>query len=182
VSAAGDAQPIAAKRRKAEGGSPAAEEPAGMVACPACGHRFQAATARGTDAGPGRMPSRLPTVLVAEDAVYFQELVRDTLGSEYRTLLVSSKEEALAALRREKIDVFLLDLSLEDDVDGRDVLREMGDKPCPILIFTARDEQEMYGPVWDELRALGADDMLIKGINAQEDLLRKVQQLLAGRT
>ena len=81
-------------------------------------------------------------------------------------------------LRRERIDLFLLDLSLDDDVDGREVLREMDGKPCPILIFTARDEEDMYGPAWDELRALGADDMLIKGMNVADDLLLKVQQLL----
>jgi DNA-binding response OmpR family regulator len=119
-----------------------------------------------------------PTVLVAEDTEYFRELVRDTLGDGYRTLLVSSKAEALEMLRRERIDLFLLDLSLDDDVDGREVLREMGRKTCPILIFTARDEGDMYGPVWDELRELGADDMLIKGMNVEENLLMKVQQLL----
>jgi CheY-like chemotaxis protein len=117
-------------------------------------------------------------VLVAEDTAYFRELVRDTLGPRYRTLLVSSKTAALELLQREEVDLFLLDLSLEDNEDGREVLREMNGKPCPILIFTARDEADMYGPVWDELRALGADDMLIKGMNVEENLLLKVQQLL----
>jgi len=148
------------------------------VSCPACGHRFAVHPGRGGDPAHEQRETDLPTVLVAEDTAYFSELVRDTLGERYRTLLVSSKAAALEMLRRERIDLFLLDLSLDDDVDGREVLREMNGKPCPILIFTARDEEDMYGPVWDELRALGADDMLIKGMNVAEDLLLKVQQLL----
>jgi DNA-binding response OmpR family regulator len=95
--------------------------------------------------------------------------------------MVSSKADALAALQRESVDLLLLDLSLDDDVDGREVLREMGVKRCPILIFTARDEEDMYGEVWTELKSLGADDMLIKGMNVEENLLRKIQHLLPGR-
>jgi CheY-like chemotaxis protein len=148
------------------------------VSCPACGHRCAVPSESSHEPAHEQGKTGLPTVLVAEDTAYFRELVRDTLGERYRTLLVSSKADALDTLRREKIDLFLLDLSLDDDVDGREVLREMDGKPCPILIFTARDEEDMYGPVWDELRALGADDMLIKGMNVEEDLLLKVQQLL----
>jgi hypothetical protein len=36
----------------------------------------------------------------------------------------------------------------------------------------------MYGEEWDELRRLGADDILIKGINVAESLQRKVGLLL----
>ncbi len=152
-------------------------QPPGTVACPACGHQFQPGGATGA-APPG--PAR-PTVLVAEDTAYFRELVKETLGDRYRTILVSSKADALAALRREKVDLLLLDLSLDDDVDGREVLREMGSKPCPILIFTARDEEDMYGDVWTELKRLGADDMLIKGMNVEENLLLKIEHLLPER-
>ena len=36
----------------------------------------------------------------------------------------------------------------------------------------------MYGDSWEELRALGADDMVLKGMNVGESLLRKVGALL----
>ncbi|MFQ5669789.1 MAG: response regulator [Acidobacteriota bacterium] len=162
--------------------------------CPACGHLLQIVCGPGghqltTETGKETAPavqetrsSSTPTILVAEDTAYFCELVRATLGSRYRTIVVSSKAEAVAVLKREPIELLLLDLSLRGDDDGRDVLREMGAKQCPILIFTALDEAEMYGETWKELKALGADDVLIKGMHVEENLLLKVEQLLGKRT
>ena len=155
----------------------------GEVACPRCQHRFVPGSALAPP--PAGLPPddsvHLPTILVAEDTAYFRELVRETLGDRYRMLLVSSKQGAVDALRREKVNLLLLDLSLDDNEDGREVLKEMGEKTCPILIFTARDEEEMYGSCWDELQSLGADDMLIKGMNVGENLLTKVEHLLSER-
>ena len=36
----------------------------------------------------------------------------------------------------------------------------------------------MYGREWDELQRLGADDMVLKGMNVGETLLRKASELL----
>ena len=66
-------------------------------------------------------------------------------------------------------------------MDGREVLQEMGAKSCPVLIFTGRDWEEMDGGAWEDLKVLGADDLLIKGMNVGENLLLKVEQLLADR-
>ena len=49
---------------------------------------------------------------------------------------------------------------------------------CPILIFTAKDESELYGDCWEELARLGADGLVIKGMNVSETLLRKVATML----
>ena len=50
-----------------------------------------------------------------------------------------------------------------------------------MLIFTARDETDMYGNTWDQLRALGATDVLIKGMNVGDELRLKVTSLLGDR-
>ena len=72
----------------------------------------------------------------------------------------------------------VIDLTLEGGDEGRQLLRELSPKRFPVLVFTAQDESEMYGEKWDELRALGADDLVLKGMNVGEVLLRKVGEML----
>jgi DNA-binding response OmpR family regulator len=78
----------------------------------------------------------------------------------------------------ERIDLVLLDLTLEGGQDGLRLLREGPGKTCPVLLFTAQDESEMYGDGWTRLLALGVDDVVIKGMNMGEILSRKVAALL----
>ena len=72
----------------------------------------------------------------------------------------------------------MLDLTLDGGDSGRELLTSLQPKPCPIVIFTAQDESEMYGDHWEELSGLGADELVIKGMNVGESLLRKVADLL----
>ena len=72
----------------------------------------------------------------------------------------------------------ILDLSLEDGQDGTQVLQATRRLGIPVLIFTARDETDLYGGVWDQLKAAGATDILIKGMNVGEELRQKVRALL----
>ena len=66
-----------------------------------------------------------------------------------------------------------------DGGNGREVLERRTDRSFPVLVFTSKDEQEMFGrKEWDRLKALGANDILIKGINVADDLQRKVEDLL----
>lgn len=145
------------------------------VTCPRCGHSFVPAPAAHPtlQAAPGRR-----VVLLVEDQKYFTELASEALGQEYRTISVATKDEALRVIESEKPSVMILDLSLARGQDGRDLLRSLPEKSFPILIFTARDETEMYGPPWEELKALGADDIVHKGMNVGDELRRKVSWLL----
>jgi DNA-binding response OmpR family regulator len=117
-------------------------------------------------------------VLLVEDQKYFTELASEALGRDYRTISVATKDEALRVIDSEKPSVMILDLNLARGQDGRDLLRSLPGKSFPILIFTARDETEMYGPPWEELKALGADDIVHKGMNVGDELRRKVSWLL----
>ena len=145
------------------------------VRCPACGHRFAGTAAEAAS------PERKPSVLIAEDTPFFQECVREALGDGFTTRVAPSVRKALDILRTEPVDLLLLDLTLQDGADGREVLRALPKKPCPILVFTAEDEQTLFGPAWDELRRLGADDLVMKGMNVEENLLMKVRALLRER-
>jgi predicted Zn finger-like uncharacterized protein len=161
------------KRSRAENVPP----PADQVACPKCGHEFV----------PERKPSpSSPTkerrvVLLVEDQKYFTELTREALGTEYRVICVSSKDEALKVVQAEEPSLMILDLSLARGQDGSDLLRAIPGKSFPVLIFTARDETELYGDAWKELQRLGANDIVRKGMNVSDELRRKVASLLPPR-
>ncbi len=150
------------------------------VTCPKCSHEFVPGQ---PPAGPRAAPSpstERKTILLVEDQDYFSQLARDALGPKYRTLSVSSKDEALKLIQSDPPQLMILDLSLASGQDGRDLLRAIPGKRFPILIFTARDETDLYGEPWQELRALGADGIVLKTINAGEELKKKVNDLLSG--
>lgn len=164
----------------AAAGGAAGPPPAASASMPKAGAETQPARARGA-AGPSPVPAgpkgSAKTILVAEDVEYFAALARTALEKKYRTLTVASVADALRVIGSEPIDLLILDLTLQGE-DGRQVLRSLSGKRFPVLIFTARDENDMYGEVWKELQSLGADDMLIKGMNVEETLLQKVGILL----
>jgi len=119
-----------------------------------------------------------PTLLIVEDMDYFVEIARDALGGRYELKIAKGLDEARALLLQGGIDLMLLDLTLEQGEDGLRLLREPPGKTCPVLLFTAQDESEMYGEGWDKLLALGVDGVVIKGMNMDEMLSRKVAEML----
>lgn len=147
--------------------------PDGTVVCPRCGLHF---TPR--PAAASRVEGERKTVLVVEDMDYFLDIARDALEPRFLVEAAKTVDQARAALTQGEIDLMLLDLTLSGGEDGIGLLRELPFKPCPILIFTAEDESVMYGETWEELQGLGADDVVIKGMNVGESILRKVGSLL----
>ncbi len=143
------------------------------VVCPRCNLHF---SPRGRTAVV--KPGDRPTVLVIEDMGYFRQIARDTLADEYEVRLAGSFDEAKRMLTEGDVNLIVLDLTLDGNDGGLQLLREMCLKACPVLIYTARDESEMYGEEWEELQKLGADDIVIKGMNVAESLRRKVATLL----
>jgi DNA-binding response OmpR family regulator len=119
-----------------------------------------------------------PRLLVVEDMEYFIQIARDALGTRYELKVARTLDEARALLLQGEIDLMLLDMTLERGEDGLRLLREPPGKICPVLLFTAQDESEMYGDGWSKLRALGVDDVVIKGMNMDEVLSRKVAEML----
>ncbi len=137
------------------------------VACPACGHRFDAESAL----------IRRPTVLVVEDTEFFLHLATEALSRSYETIGVRTVAEARAALATRPVDLVVLDLTLPD-AEGTDVLRALPRHDIPVLIYTSRDETMLLGASWQQLVVLGARDVVHKGINIEDTLLRKTEELL----
>ncbi len=153
-----------------------AESAAHRAVCPRCKlhFSFQPATIPTVPESRGR-------ILVVEDMDYFQQIAVDALESDYDVRIARNSREARAALAEGGIDLMILDLTLENGEDGRLLLGGPTRKTCPVLIYTAQDESEMYGEHWEELRRLGADDILIKGMKVGEALARKVAVMLGSR-
>lgn len=128
---------------------------------------------------PKRRPRRggKRTILVLEDVDYFVQLAKDALGEKYKTIIVKTVEEALGTIEREPIDLLVLDLALGEE-EGSSILEQLRPKEFPVLVSTSRDESEMYGEAWEQLKRQGADDLVLKGMNMEESLLQKVAALL----
>ena len=145
---------------------------AGEVCCPRCNLHFV------PDQKTKPKILGRPTLLIVEDMEYFIEIARDALAGRYELKVARTLDEARALLIQGGIDLMLLDITLEQGEDGLRLLREPPGKTCPVLLFTAQDESEMYGEGWAKLRALGVDDVVIKGMNMDEVLSRKVAEML----
>ena len=147
-------------------------EPASEICCPRCNLHFI------PDVKTRPKLLGRPTLLVVEDMDYFVDIAREALGGRYELKIAKGVDEARALLLQGGIDLMLLDVTLEAGEDGLRLLREPPGKICPVLLFTAQDESEMYGEGWEKLRALGIDGVVIKGMNMDEMLSRKVAEIL----
>jgi predicted Zn finger-like uncharacterized protein len=145
---------------------------AGEVCCPRCNLHFV------PDQKTQPKSAGRPTLLIVEDMDYFVEIAREALGGRYELKIARTLDEARVLLIQGGIDLMLLDVTLEKGEDGLRLLREPPGKTCPVLLFTAQDESDMYGDGWERLRALGVDDVVIKGMNMDEALSRKVAEML----
>ncbi len=91
---------------------------------------------------------------------------------------MKTAEAAQREIERCHPDLLVLDLMLADGDRGLDILRAFRDRKFPVLVYTSRDEELIYGKLWNTLKELGVDDVLIKGMNVADELRRKVESLL----
>jgi DNA-binding response OmpR family regulator len=114
-------------------------------------------------------------LLIVEDEEELAAVVQANLRRDgYAVDVVTTGEDARAAMATTRYDVVLLDLGLPDE-DGLTVLRDMraGADSTPVIALTARDS------IGDRVRGLnvGADDYLTKPF-AQEELAARIGAVL----
>ena len=109
-------------------------------------------------------------ILVVEDNVNLRKLYSAILKSNgYTTLTAGNGAEALEVMKREHVDLLVLDIMMPvmDGYELTDVLRQGGSE-IPILMITAKSEQA-------DKRAgflVGIDDYMTKPVDEEEMLLR----------
>ncbi|TGE38735.1 response regulator transcription factor [Desulfosporosinus fructosivorans] len=120
-------------------------------------------------------------ILLIEDDIYIQELVRTNLEKEGFTVIPAlDGEQGLNLARREEPDLILLDLTLPL-IDGYDVCKILRDQTdtvaIPIIIISARDD------VADKIIGLelGADDYMTKPFSHRELYARIKARLREGQ-
>lgn len=114
-------------------------------------------------------------ILLVEDESHLAGPLQFNLEQEgYEIRSTASGKEALALLKREKFDLVILDLTLEE-MDGLEVTRQVRrrNERLPILMLTARSTEQ------DRVIGfkLGADDYMVKPFHLPELLLR-IQRML----
>jgi DNA-binding response OmpR family regulator len=114
------------------------------------------------------------TILVVDDERKIADLARDYLEhAGFAVRIAGDGEGALAAIRRDRPDLVVLDLGLPG-LDGLDVTRAIRrDSSLPVIMLTARDDE------LDKLLGLelGADDYLTKPFSPRE-LVARVRAVL----
>ncbi|NIN68251.1 MAG: response regulator [Anaerolineae bacterium] len=118
-------------------------------------------------------------VLVVDDDPDFVNITRTILQSQdYQVVTAANGEQALAAMRKEKPDIVLLDIMMSYILDGLDVGREMAEdaelKHIPVIMVTsltgARAQAEQlsdeYIPVEDWIQKPIDPDTLLERIEA----------------
>ena len=97
------------------------------------------------------------TILIVDDSVRINQLVKMSLMNTYAIVQAFTGEDAVATLQSTKIDLVLLDITLPK-MSGYDVLPYITDKEMPVIFLTAKTE------VADVVQGLqlGADDYITK--------------------
>ncbi len=116
----------------------------------------------------------MSNVLVVDDEKRMRDLIELYLQPHsYSCMTASHAQEALTIIKRNKIDIVILDIMMPD-INGFELckmIREFSE--VPIIMLTARDNQE------DVVRGLkmGADDYITKPFDENE-LIARMEALL----
>lgn len=118
-------------------------------------------------------------ILVVEDDPVLKNLLGHTFAGKYQTLYASDGNEALALFESNKPALVLLDLMLPT-MDGFAVLEHIRSRPdalksTPIIIVSNLGQQKDV----EKAKALGANDYLVKAEVPIEEIVAKIEGLLA---
>ncbi len=109
------------------------------------------------------------TILAVDDEPQIRRVLRTTLSAQGYTILeAKSGEEAMEMIRRERVDLVLLDVNLPG-MSGLETCREIrNSSDIPIIMLTVRNAEQ------DKVQALdaGADDYVVKPFGSDELMAR----------
>ncbi|HCM81805.1 TPA: response regulator [Patescibacteria group bacterium] len=123
----------------------------------------------------------MPVILIVEDDTFLSSTYRLKFTKVGFTVYIAMDgQEAMNILQNVRPDVILLDLVMPVK-DGFTVLSELKAdeklKSIPVIITSNLSQKEDI----DKAKELGAADFIIKSDVSLDDLVKKVQNLLAGK-
>ncbi len=123
------------------------------------------------------MESEKKKILVIEDNNETQLIIKVNLRDIYDVELVDNAEDALNLLKQNRYDLVLLDLNLNGEMNGRNILEQIrGDlnlNSLPVVVTTAYDLPEEEK---DEIKKM-ANDYIEKPLE-KESLLETIKRCL----
>lgn len=109
-------------------------------------------------------------ICLVEDELYLSKLIKTYLEKENYEVITFSKGEDAINYIGNKVDLWILDIMLKDDVTGYDIIKEIReiDDHIPIIFTSARDQD------LDKILGLelGSDDYITKPYSPKELVLR----------
>ena len=109
-------------------------------------------------------------ICLVEDELYLSKLIKTYLEKENYEVITFSKGEDAINYIGNKVDLWILDIMLKDDVTGYDIIKEIREKDDHIpIIFTSARDQDLDKILGLEL---GSDDYITKPYSPKELVLR----------
>ena len=110
------------------------------------------------------------TICLVEDEVALSNVVKAYLErAGYKVICFTTGSDAIAYIGN-RVDVWILDIMLGDDVNGYDVIKAIREKDenVPVIFTSARDQEldKIFG------LELGSDDYMTKPYSSKELVLR----------
>lgn len=104
-------------------------------------------------------------ILIVDDDKLLQKPLKQILSGKYETLVAASGEEAMATIKRERIDLVLLDIRLPG-MDGIETLKTIRDYDSNILVIMMTAFEDVKTVITS--MKLGAFDYLVKPLDMEE--------------
>ena len=113
-------------------------------------------------------------ILICEDEKPFIKALRHKLeGEGYEVLEATDGQIAIEMLKKEQVDLVLLDLMLPYK-NGFEVLKELKDNMPSVIVMSNLGQKEDQ----DRVKSLGIEDYLIKAEVSLADVVRYVNKTL----
>jgi CheY-like chemotaxis protein len=126
---------------------------------------------------PATEELRKKVVLLVEDDLMNQVTIRRFIEKKYRVIITASSDEAMEIVKKEKIDIILMDISIKGSRNGLELTKELKASRefshIPVIAVTAHAFEE------DKQNALeaGCDSYLAKPFSLNQ-LLNKIDKLV----
>lgn len=116
-------------------------------------------------------------ILVIEDDQSIQDIYQKKLNAEsFEVIQATTGEQGLQAVKKDGVDLILLDIMLPGGINGFDVLEQLkiddNYKNIPVLVLTNLDTEEKTA------RDIGAADYIVKANTPIGKVIDKVKQYL----
>jgi DNA-binding response OmpR family regulator len=115
-------------------------------------------------------------LLAIDDDLLREVYERKLMKSNFKVFPVQTKKEIFVVLRKEKIDLILIDVSIEN-VKGLEILKEIREKKkidLPVIVFSVLKEEDLE----ERAKKLEAKEFLVGTETSPNELVKKIKEIL----